>query len=224
MAEPIPIAVFARAPVAGAAKTRLIPRLGAEGAARLHAALVRHALVTALAARLGPVTLWGAPDASDGFFRDCEAAFGIALASQTEGDLGARMLAAFERHCPLLLIGSDCPALEPDHLRAAADALRAGADAVLLPAEDGGYVLIGLKRPVPELFAAMPWGSGEVMARTRRRLTRLGLRWCEPATLWDIDRPEDLDRLDACRRHALGLEASRAVQLLSQPPRPGPTR
>ena len=96
---------------------------------------------------------------------------------------------------PALLIGTDCPALTADHLRAAADVLRAGSDAVLIPAEDGGYVLIGARVPHPALFDAMPWGTAGVMAETRRRLVALGLSWREPATLWDVDVPADLERL-----------------------------
>jgi glycosyltransferase A (GT-A) superfamily protein (DUF2064 family) len=93
-----------------------------------------------------------------------------------------------------LVIGTDCPALTTTHLREAAAQL-AVHDAVLYPAEDGGYVLIGLHTAAAEIFTDMPWGSTQVMARTRERLGGLGWRWSEPATLWDIDRPEDLPRL-----------------------------
>jgi glycosyltransferase A (GT-A) superfamily protein (DUF2064 family) len=82
----------------------------------------------------------------------------------------------------------------PAHLRMAAEALRGG-DAVVLPAEDGGYVLIGLQKPLAALFAGMSWGTGEVMAETRRRMRYHRLAWHEPVTLWDVDVPEDLPRL-----------------------------
>lgn len=108
------------------------------------------------------------------------------------------MAAAFAWHAgPLLLIGSDCPALHPDDLRRCADALCLGDDAVFLPAEDGGYVLIGLRQVQPRLFEHIEWGTEHVMAQTRERLVELGLCWTEPRTLWDIDRPADLDRLRA---------------------------
>ena len=94
-----------------------------------------------------------------------------------------------------LVIGTDCPALTADHLRAAAEALRDGSDVVVCPAEDGGYVLIGTRKAEPALFSAMPWSTAEVMAETRRRLNALGLVWQEPATLLDVDGPADLDRL-----------------------------
>jgi glycosyltransferase A (GT-A) superfamily protein (DUF2064 family) len=103
---------------------------------------------------------------------------------------------AFAAHAgPLLLIGTDCPALSEAHLGAAATALHDGHDAVFIPAEDGGYVLVGLRRPQPRLFEGIAWGSDKVMAQTRERLVALGLRWTEPLVLWDVDRPEDLPRL-----------------------------
>jgi glycosyltransferase A (GT-A) superfamily protein (DUF2064 family) len=96
---------------------------------------------------------------------------------------------------PALVMGTDCPALTPDHLRAAARALDDGVDVVIVPVEDGGYAVIGMRRPQPALFADMTWSTATVMAETRRRLTRLGLSWREPARLWDIDEPADLERL-----------------------------
>jgi glycosyltransferase A (GT-A) superfamily protein (DUF2064 family) len=82
-------------------------------------------------------------------------------------------------------------------LREAADALRAGSDMVVIPAEDGGYVLIGSRQPQPALFDGMTWGIETVMAETRRRLAQHGLTSRELPSLWDVDRPEDLVRLDA---------------------------
>jgi glycosyltransferase A (GT-A) superfamily protein (DUF2064 family) len=86
--------------------------------------------------------------------------------------------------------------LTPEHLVAAAEVLRNGHDAVFIPAEDGGYVLIGLHCPQPRLFENIDWGTEKVMAQTRERLAALRLRWEEPATLWDVDRPVDLLRLN----------------------------
>jgi glycosyltransferase A (GT-A) superfamily protein (DUF2064 family) len=96
---------------------------------------------------------------------------------------------------PMLLIGTDCPALQTAHLVMAADLLHDGHDAVFIPAEDGGYVLVGLRQPQPRLFENIDWGSEQVMAQTRDRMAVLGLRWAEPLTLWDVDRPADLARL-----------------------------
>ncbi len=196
--EPVGIAVFAKAPVPGYAKTRLIPALGAEGAAALQGRFIARTVATALAAGLGPVTLWCAPDCADPAFTALRST--VALRRQAEADLGSRMAAAFEAApAPLLLVGTDCPVLTADHLRSCAAALR-DHDAVFLPVEDGGYVLVGLRRPVPGIFTGMTWSTPTVMAETRARLRGLGLSWTEPATLWDVDEIDDLDR---CR--ALGL-------------------
>jgi rSAM/selenodomain-associated transferase 1 len=204
MTETIAIAVLAKAPLPGFAKTRLIPALGAEGAALLQARLVEHAVATACAARIGPVTLWGAPDESHPLFQSIGARLGVALARQDGGDLGERMLAAVAAaDMPVLVIGTDCPALTADHLRAAADILRGGADAAIIPVEDGGYALIGLRAPARTLFSEMHWSVPSVMEETRRRLRDLGMTWQEPVTLWDLDLPEDIERLRQIGLHDL---------------------
>ena len=204
MNETIAIAVLAKAPLPGFAKTRLIPALGAEGAALLQARLVEHSVATACAARIGPVALWGAPDESHPLFQTIGARLGVALARQGGGDLGERMLSAVAAaDMPVLVIGTDCPALTADHLRMAADILRSGADAAIIPAEDGGYALIGLRAPAPTLFSQMHWSVPSVMEETRRRLRDLGMTWQEPVTLWDLDLPEDIERLRQIGLHDL---------------------
>ena len=141
------------------------------------------------------MTLWGAPDDTHPAFAAARGV-GVELRSQPDGDLGARMLAALAAaNGPAMVIGTDCPALTAGHVRAAADVLRGGADAVVCPAEDGGYVLIGMRGPEARLFAEMPWSTPGVMAETRHRLRQLGLTWQEPVTLWDVDVPDDLARL-----------------------------
>jgi uncharacterized protein len=196
MNDPVAVAVLAKAPLPGFAKTRLIPALGADGAASLQARLVERAVATACAAVIGPVTLWATPDESHPLFQAIGAHLGVALARQGDGDLGARMLAAIAAaNAPALVIGTDCPALTLDHLRAAADVLRGGGDAVVIPTEDGGYALIGMRAPAHALFSDMHWNAPGVMDETRRRLRALGLTWQEPVTLWDVDLPEDLERL-----------------------------
>jgi rSAM/selenodomain-associated transferase 1 len=187
--------VFARAPVAGRVKTRLAPLLGEQGAARLYAQMLERTLRTALAARIGRVELYCAAGINSAYFRKIKKRFGIRLRPQGRGNLGERMYRALRRHPGAVLIGSDCPALRPADLRAAARALHAGADAVLSPAEDGGYPLIGLRRASRRLFDGVSWGGGRVLEQTRRRLARLGWRWTELRTLWDVDRPEDVARL-----------------------------
>ena len=193
------VIVFARAPEPGKVKTRLIPALGVAGAAALYRRLVLHAIGAAKEADSGPVELWCAPDASQPFFADCARRLGVSLHPQAEGDLGERMRQAFiavlGRSVRAILVGSDIPALSAPYVRDADRALSGGDDVVIGPAEDGGYVLIGLKRCEPELFREIPWGGPSVLAETRRRIARLGLRCRELPVLWDLDRPEDLERL-----------------------------
>lgn len=198
--DAIRIAVFAKAPVPGEVKTRLAALLGPDGAAALHAGLVRHALATAMLSGIGSVELWCAPDDSHVFFAACAREFGVALRRQEGADLGARMehaaADALGAGFSSLIIGSDCPALEAGALREAA--LELGRhDAVLKPAEDGGYVMIGLSCAIPGIFDAIEWGGERVAAETRARLARRGASWKELATSWDVDRPEDYARARA---------------------------
>lgn len=195
------ILVFAKAPLPGAAKTRLIPLLGAEGAAALQSRLLGRALATARAASPDALQLWCAPDCSHPALQEAAQRHRATLHAQRGNDLGARMAQAFDaslapgRHT--LIIGTDCPALAPRHLQEAAAALRGDCDAVFIPAEDGGYALIGLARRAPALFEDIAWGGPAVMTQTRERLSAAGLRWRELETLWDVDRPEDFLRLQA---------------------------
>lgn len=195
--EPIQLAIFAKAPIPGYAKTRLIPVLGAQGAADLQARLVRRTVQTTLASSLRPVTLWCAPDTTHELFVSLHKSSEIDLCAQVDSDLGTRMLAAFEqltKRGPALLIGTDCPALSTGHLDQCASALREGRDAVFIPAEDGGYVLIGLRHPYRALFDGIAFGTDAVMRQTRGRLSKLGLSAFEADPLWDIDTSSDYQR------------------------------
>ena len=199
-AEGCAVAVFAKAPVPGAVKTRLVPMLTPAQAAALHEKLVERALSTACEAAIGPVELWCTPDAAHPFFARCTRRFGVTLHVQEGADLGERMARAFEAahragRC-LVLIGADCPALEPRDLRDAAASL-ASHDAVFAPAEDGGYVLVSLAAPAAALFSDIAWGKPDVMVRTRQRAAAARLTVKELRTLWDVDRPEDWQRLAA---------------------------
>ena len=203
------IMVFAKAPTPGRVKTRLIAALGERAAAELHRQLVERTLFTALAAKLGPVELWCAPGTDDAFFAACARQHGVSLHAQGEGDLGVRMARALEHALaagsPGLLVGSDCAVLSAEYLRQAAAGLAGGNDAVFGPAEDGGYVLIGLARKSSaQLFDDIAWGTATVMQETRARLARLNWRWRELATLWDVDRPEDLPRLHGLHGELFG--------------------
>ncbi len=191
--------VFARAPEPGRVKSRLVPLLGEKGAARLHARLVERTLKTARASGISGIYLYCSPGIKGDFFRKMRKQFKVHLRFQGRGNLGDRMYRAFRCHSSAVLIGSDCPALKPADLRAAVRALRGGADAVLAPAEDGGYPLIGLRRVSRRLFEGIAWGGPQVLAQTRRRLEALRWRWHELRTLWDVDRPEDVLRLRRSR-------------------------
>jgi rSAM/selenodomain-associated transferase 1 len=202
------IIVFAKAPLAGQAKTRLIPRVGAWRAARLHERLTRHAVRTALAAGCGPVELHGT--ARHSFFSSLQVPFRL----QRGRDLGERMHHAFSRRPGAILIGTDCPELTVPDLRRAARLLSAGYDAVLAPAEDGGYALIGLKKSRLEFFRGIAWSTGRVYGDTVERLA--GYRWRALRTVRDVDRPRDLERVRwlrlaaASRRGARRSRGSRA--------------
>jgi rSAM/selenodomain-associated transferase 1 len=194
------VIVFAKAPLAGFAKTRLIAALGAEGAAMLAERLMYATLERALEADIGPVELCVTPDRTHPAFALAAQRGSTTLSDQGEGDLGARMARAFERvlstHDKALLIGTDAPRLDAAYLRSAATAL-SGADAVFGPAADGGYVLVGLRRTAPELFTGMRWSHDQVMVQTRERLAALRLRHVEQPVLHDIDEPADLCHLPA---------------------------
>jgi rSAM/selenodomain-associated transferase 1 len=205
--------VFARAPVPGQSKTRLAPMLGESGASELHARLVLRLLdlVAEALPRLGnpSVELWCAPDATHPFFDRCARRYPLRLRVQRGDDLGHRMHDALDdalqRQDRPVLVGTDCLSITADALAAAFDAIdpppdagmSTASDIVLLPTEDGGYALIGAARNDRSLFDAMAWSTDTVHAQTRLRVQRLGWRLHALPVGWDVDRPEDLDRLRA---------------------------
>ena len=199
------VAVLAKAPVPGQAKTRLSPLLGDAGAARAQRGFILRTLATVRLAATGPLTLHGALGAGHRLFQLLAQRHGVACRSQSEGDLGDRMAAIvvdhFSQHRPppLLIVGTDCPVLTAAHLQRAADALQTS-DAVLIPAEDGGYVLIGLRRALPAVFAQVDWSTPRVMAQTRERLSAIRATWVELPALWDVDDPQDWQRWQAMAR------------------------
>lgn len=156
---------------------------------------MRRAVDTALA----PVQCWCAPGPDHPFFEQLQRDYDVRFLTQSGADLGQRMehAAVTTLQCsgPLLLIGGDCPVLEGGHLRQALEWLVSGMDGVLGPADDGGYVLLGLNRSSPFLFAGVPWGEAGVLEVTRQRFAALRWRWRELDILWDVDRPQDLERL-----------------------------
>jgi rSAM/selenodomain-associated transferase 1 len=211
MTDSVHIAVFAKAPVAGSAKTRLIPLLGEEGAAAAQRAMTLRTLDTACAAAPRQVSLWTADQHEHPFFAECAGRFGLVLHRQCEGDLGRRMsdclITLLRRHANVLLIGTDCTAFTAADLLAAARSLRDGRKMVFIPAEDGGYVLVGAganrepqqcDRMLMQSFLTINWGTPQVMQQTRSRLMQngwhSGVDWQELPTLWDVDTPDDYCR------------------------------
>jgi rSAM/selenodomain-associated transferase 1 len=191
--------VFARAPRPGRVKTRLIPALGDGGAARLYRHLLLNTLAEAMKVPETLVELWCHADDGDpaGECAELAARFGMTAQRQRGADLGGRMhhalAGALKTARRAVLIGSDCPEINSRYLACAFAALE-GHEAVLGPAADGGYVLIGLRKVHPRIFVDMPWGTDRVLDLTRARLGRLDWRWSELPTLRDLDRAGDLDQ------------------------------
>ena len=195
--SPVSIAILAQAPIPGFAKARLIPAVGAHAAAVLQERLTGRTVATALAAGIGPVTLCCEPDATHDTFLKMVARMKITLRPQPQGDLGTRMLAAVATSSgPVLVMGTDCPALTEAHLRSAASALREGNDVVLIPAENGGYVLVGMRKAQPTLFSNIAWVKSTVLAYMRTRIVEQRLMLVERPPLWDVDTEIDLARLE----------------------------
>jgi rSAM/selenodomain-associated transferase 1 len=192
---------FAKWPEAGRVKTRLIPALGPLGALEAHVALIR----TVFANLLGtghPVEFWwdremdsALPEAT-GIAAELEDK-GTTQRVQSPGDLGYRMLSALNdgltRATRVIIVGSDCPSVDPDYLKQAVAALE-HADIVLGPAEDGGFVLIGARRTDPEMLNGITWGSGEALAQSLDQLRRMGLSVRLLSSRWDVDELEGWER------------------------------
>ena len=200
----ISLNIMGRAPIPGLAKTRLIPELGARGAAEAQ----RHLLewVTDIgqrwcdAAPSRRLRLWCCPDRRHPFYATLAAV--EALRDQPMGDLGVRMDHIVHTEggdgVAVLLMGADAVSVTEELLDQAEAALAAH-QAVIAPAVDGGYVLLGLKQRAESLFRGMPWGSDRVFEITRRRLAELEWRWLELDEQWDVDTPENWLRFQSLR-------------------------
>lgn len=204
--------LFTRYPQSGKVKTRLIARLGAQGAATLHARLTEQLICKTVeplrqAGEAAPQICWcGGSEAA------MQAWLGSTwpLLPQQGRTLGERIEHAFAhawRHGAerVLLIGSDCPDLTAEHLRSGFALLAEGQELVLGPAADGGYYLIGLRAEAKKqtsLFVGIDWGTERVLAQTLRRAAQARLAYALLPELHDIDRPEDLAHLN----HHPGLQ------------------
>jgi len=190
--------IFTRAPIPGQTKTRLVPLLGVQGAAEFHKTVLQATMVEAKASVFATIEIWSATENDHSFLKQCALDYSCAMKIQQGNDIGERMhhatdTALMEKEL-VVLIGSDCPALSTDILNQAYLALVNGKDAVLGPAKDGGYYLIGLKKANPDIFQDIAWGEGDVAERTRQNFNRLGLDFAELEELADVDTPEDYDK------------------------------
>ncbi|MDZ4729533.1 MAG: TIGR04282 family arsenosugar biosynthesis glycosyltransferase [Xanthomonadales bacterium] len=194
------LVIFAKAPLPGQVKTRLIPALGAAGAARLAERLLFNTIAKALAADIGPVELCVSPAPENAVWQALELPAELFWSDQGEGNLGERMARVVQRVVAsgesVLLIGTDCPALDAAQLRDAAHALST-TDAAIAPAADGGYVALGLNRFHPHVFDDIAWSAETVATTTLARLHEIGYRVHVLPVQHDIDRPEDLRWLPA---------------------------
>ncbi len=188
------IAVFARAPIAGQVKTRMQPALSGEQCAELHRALTTQVLKNVSEVCDTRVQLWC--DGDSPFFSQLADDYGCELKRQCEGDLGARMADVTDRSLAhfdtLVMVGADCPFVTAPRLQALFRALVSGADAAMIPALDGGYAALALRRNAPQLFENKRWGGDDVAAATIADFAALGWSYQLASPVADIDRVEDL--------------------------------
>lgn len=191
----IRIIVMAKAPVAGFAKTRLIPALGATGAANLAQRLLLHTINNVSEANLGAARLCVTPEPENPEWDTLRATANIEWEAQRDGDLGQRLAAASKRALAadesVILMGTDCPALTAEVIRQAAHSL-AQFNAVIIPATDGGYTLLGINEFHPSLFDGISWSTDKVCSQTLQRIRLLRWRVEVLSPLQDIDEPDDL--------------------------------
>jgi len=192
------ILLYAKAPIAGKVNTRLIPDIGEPAATQLQYDLIHQRMQMLTDANLCDVILMCALDIEHECFLRCQQDYPVMLKEQSGGDLGARIIdgvvSALESYKHCIVIGSDAPALTATDIQQAIETLRKKTDVVFVPAEDGGYVLVGLNRPYTCLFADIDWGTPEVLQQSRDVLMRQNIAFEELATCWDVDRLADYER------------------------------
>ena len=200
------VLIFAKQAIPGEVKTRLIPALGVVSATKLHCAMTKRVASMLSISALTPFRFAVAGDVEDALFAGSKGC--LPPISQVGSDLGERMLNAakyaFEDKQGLgdlapdyvVIVGADCPSLEPVHIEKTLERLVSGVEVVFVPAEDGGYVLVGMSRVVAELFEDIDWGTAEVLRMSLRNLSEAGVSTHCLAPLWDVDTEEDLLKLD----------------------------
>ena len=192
------ILLYAKAPIEGKVNTRLIADIGIQAATKLQHDLIHQRLSMLTKANLCDVRLMCAPSRQDEFFLQCGKQYPVTLFDQTGDDLGERMFngvsIALQQYKYCIVIGTDAPALDELRIKQVIEALHDNADVVIVPAEDGGYVLIAMHQAHKFLFEEISWGSADVMQQTRSKLNEKNVSFEELASCWDIDRFEDYQR------------------------------
>ncbi|MES9860697.1 MAG: TIGR04282 family arsenosugar biosynthesis glycosyltransferase [Candidatus Thiodiazotropha sp. LLP2] len=192
------VLIFSKVPEVGKVKTRLIPALGAEGATELYSRLLQRQLHWLAKEKEYDIQLWLSSNKAHPLIQALAENYDFNIHYQQGIDLGERMFhaanTALRYYKKVVLIGVDCPAMTVEHIKQTIAWLDT-VDAVLGPAQDGGYVLLGVKAAAPQLFRGHNWGAEDVAETTRTALRGLEWRWCELPLLWDLDRPEDLIQL-----------------------------
>jgi len=193
--------IFAKTPILGTVKTRLIEKLGPQGSVDLHKQLTIHCIEMAVRSSRYSINLWCTPTPEHAFFEAFTSKYSLGLRQQEGANLGERMAFAIketlESNDIAIIIGSDCPMLTHRDLELIIMKLENGYEAAIIPAEDGGYVLLGLRTFSPTLFKEIEWGGNNVFKKTKAHLLTLGWKWYQHETFWDVDRPNDLEWLNA---------------------------
>lgn len=192
------IIIFAREPVPGQVKTRLIPALGEKGAAKLYQRLLKYSINNVVDGALSAVNVCVTPESDKNYFFQMTGSVNFKLSVQAGKDLGTRMYNALAQalnyYSKAILIGTDCPFLSLDDLQQAINALDNN-DMVFSPANDGGYVLVGAKKTNSAIFEHIDWGTNMVMVQTRTALVQHKISWQELTEQYDIDIEDDLRKL-----------------------------
>lgn len=206
--------IFAKAPAPERVKTRLIPAVGAEGAARLHAAFVRDVVARHRQPERRMV-VWRGGDLAHPLWTQ----LGVDLATQPSGDLGARLTTAFVEEmadgAPVVVLGTDSPTLPPALVDQAFAAL-AHHPVVIGPACDGGYYLIGMRGDVAPVFDGITWGTEVVFAQTVEALNAAGIDYAVLDFWYDVDRPDDLRLLRALRHRLADPQPTHTLAMLAE--------
>ena len=216
------VIIFAKAPIPGTVKTRLCPPLTPDEAASLHGTLILDALERAKGLQGTTLYVAGAPDLAHPFFKVLEDRYAARLLQQEGDDLGTRMAGAMQKafalgHHRVILTGTDLPTLTRSHLTQAVAYLNTH-NMVMGPTLDGGYYLIGLGRPVPELFQGIAWSTPAVLEDTRKKATAEGLSVALLPQIRDLDDLQDLEAFIqlAGKDKALSKRTEGALKLIGK--------